>query len=77
MVRTRLREHNSRYHGFLRTLCTVFKEEGVTGLYGGMATHYIRQVPNSCLMIGTYELVIYLLQSWNLMKNSNEEIFDN
>ncbi|VDQ09904.1 unnamed protein product [Trichobilharzia regenti] len=68
VARTRLREDSGRYHGFFRTLYTVGKEEGIRGLYRGMATHYIRQVPNSCIMIGTYEFVVFLLQSWDLTK---------
>ncbi|CAH8668079.1 unnamed protein product [Heterobilharzia americana] len=65
VVRTRLREESGQYRGFFRTLLTVGKEEGISGLYRGMATHYIRQVPNSCIMIGTYEFVVFLLQSWD------------
>ncbi|KAG5452772.1 Solute carrier 25 member 36-A [Clonorchis sinensis] len=68
VVRTRLREADGRYRGFFRTLRRVYVEEGYSGLYRGMGTHYIRQVPNSCIMIGTYEMVVFLLQSWGLTK---------
>ncbi|VEL43067.1 unnamed protein product [Protopolystoma xenopodis] len=68
VVRTRLREESSRYHGFLRTLRTVFREEGFIGLYRGLSAHYLRQVPNHCIMIGTYEGVVFLLQSWGLTR---------
>ncbi|CAH8680447.1 unnamed protein product [Schistosoma rodhaini] len=69
VARTRLREETGQYRGFFRTLHLVGKEEGLSGLYRGMATHYIRQVPNSCIMIGTYEFVVFLLQSWDLTKD--------
>ncbi|THD27103.1 Solute carrier family 25 member, partial [Fasciola hepatica] len=68
VVRTRLREADGQYRGFLNTLRRVAQEEGVSGLYRGMGTHYIRQVPNSCIMIGTYEVVVFLLQSWGFTK---------
>ncbi|KAK4474987.1 hypothetical protein MN116_002089 [Schistosoma mekongi] len=68
VARTRLREETGQYHSFFRTLHTVGKEEGISGLYRGMGTHYVRQVPNSCIMIGTYEFVVFLLQSWDLTK---------
>ncbi|CAH8670730.1 unnamed protein product [Schistosoma margrebowiei] len=70
VARTRLREETGQYRGFFRTLHLVGKEEGLSGLYRGMATHYIRQVPNSCIMIGTYEFVVFLLQSWDLTKDT-------
>ncbi|CAH8596601.1 unnamed protein product [Schistosoma turkestanicum] len=70
VARTRLREETGQYKGFFRTLHSVGKEEGLSGLYRGMATHYIRQVPNSCIMIGTYEFVVFLLQSWDLTKDT-------
>ncbi|VDP75054.1 unnamed protein product [Schistosoma mattheei] len=70
VARTRLREETGQYRGFFRTLHLVGKEEGISGLYRGMATHYIRQVPNSCIMIGTYEFVVFLLQSWDLTKDT-------
>ncbi|CAH8650339.1 unnamed protein product [Heterobilharzia americana] len=73
VVRTRLREESGQYRGFFRTLLTVGKEEGISGLYRGMATHYIRQVPNSCIMIGTYEFVVFLLQSWDLTKDTRAQ----
>ncbi|KAM7532765.1 hypothetical protein Aperf_G00000129627 [Anoplocephala perfoliata] len=68
VARTRMRERGNRYQTFVGTLLTVFREEGWRGLYRGLGTHYIRQVPNSCIMIGTYEWVVYLLHSWNLVR---------
>ncbi|KAA0188407.1 Mitochondrial substrate carrier domain-containing protein, partial [Fasciolopsis buskii] len=70
VIRTRLREADGQYRGFLHTLRRVASEEGASGLYRGMGTHYIRQVPNSCIMIGTYEVVVFLLQSWGFTKTT-------
>ncbi|KAI9561570.1 hypothetical protein GHT06_012529 [Daphnia sinensis] len=63
VVRTRLREENSRYRGFFQTLHTVFREEGHRGLYRGLSTQLVRQIPNTAIMMTTYEAVVYLLKS--------------
>jgi len=63
VARTRLREGNSRYHGFFQTLSTVFREEGYRGLYRGLGTQLIRQIPNMAIMMTTYEATVYLLNS--------------
>ncbi|CDS37542.1 mitochondrial carrier protein [Echinococcus multilocularis] len=69
VARTRMRERGNKYRTFVGTLLTVLQEEGWRGLYRGLGTHYIRQVPNSCIMIGTYEWVVYLLYSCNLVSS--------
>ena len=69
VARTRLRQQENellgtnKYKSFLQTLKTVAKEEGWTGLYGGLGTHLLRQVPNTAIMFFTYEFVVYLLDS--------------
>ena len=45
VVRTRLREEGSKYRTFLQTLKTVYYEENIAGLYRGLLTHLIRQIP--------------------------------
>lgn len=61
VARTRLREENSRYRGFFQTLYTVFREEGHRGLYRGLGTQLVRQIPNMAIMMTTYEATVYLL----------------
>ncbi|XP_074654977.1 solute carrier family 25 member 36-A-like isoform X2 [Tubulanus polymorphus] len=61
VVRTRLREEGNKYKGFLQTLRTVFVEEGYRGLYRGLFTQLVRQIPNTAIMMSTYEAVVYLL----------------
>ncbi|XP_076828263.1 solute carrier family 25 member 36-A [Brachyhypopomus gauderio] len=61
VIRTRLREEGSRYRSFFQTLGTVFREEGSGALYRGLSTHLVRQIPNTAIMMCTYELVVYLL----------------
>ncbi|KAL9971647.1 hypothetical protein ACROYT_G017843, partial [Oculina patagonica] len=71
VARTRLRQQESeflgkhKYRSFLQTLKTVVKEEGWSGLYGGLGTHLLRQVPNTAIMFFTYEGVVHLLESSN------------
>ncbi|EDO49687.1 predicted protein [Nematostella vectensis] len=68
VARTRLRQQESeflgrqKYRSFFQTLGTVLREEGWRGLYGGLGTHVIRQVPNTAIMFFTYEGVVYILR---------------
>lgn len=64
VVRTRLREEGNKYRSFFQTLVLVAKEEGRRGLYRGLATQLVRQIPNTATMMATYELVLYLYSSW-------------
>eukprot|EP01032_Pedospumella_encystans_P017511 gene17511-19950_t len=61
VVRTRLREQATmgvfKYRGFLGALSTIAREEGRSGLYGGMGMHLLRSVPNAAVMFLSYELV--------------------
>lgn len=61
VIRTRLREEGSKYRSFFQTLTTVPREEGYRALYRGLFTHLVRQIPNTAIMMCTYELVVYLL----------------
>lgn len=36
-------------------------EEGVKGLYRGLGTQLIRQIPNTAIIMATYEAVVYVL----------------
>ncbi|XP_060578104.1 solute carrier family 25 member 36-A-like [Ruditapes philippinarum] len=64
VVRTRLREEGNKYRSFFQTLLLVGKEEGYRGLYRGLATQLVRQIPNTATMMATYELVVYLYECW-------------
>uniref|UniRef100_A0A1B0CGB1 Uncharacterized protein n=1 Tax=Lutzomyia longipalpis TaxID=7200 RepID=A0A1B0CGB1_LUTLO len=61
VARTRLREEGSKYRSFWQTLATVWREEGRRGLYRGLATQLVRQIPNTAIMMTTYEGVVYIL----------------
>jgi len=61
VARTRLREEGNKYRTFWQTLHTVWKEEGKAGIYRGLATQLVRQIPNTALMMATYEAVVYVL----------------
>ncbi|XP_064459687.1 mitochondrial carrier protein Rim2-like isoform X2 [Ornithodoros turicata] len=61
VARTRLRQEGNKYRSFFQTLLLVWREEGYQGLYRGLATQLVRQIPNTAIMMATYEAVVYLL----------------
>ncbi|XP_053610454.1 mitochondrial carrier protein Rim2 isoform X2 [Plodia interpunctella] len=61
VARTRLREEGNKYRKFWQTLHTVCMEEGYRGVYRGLGTQLVRQIPNTAIMMSTYEAVVYLL----------------
>lgn len=69
VARTRLRQQESsflgkqKYHAFFQTLRTVVREEGFYGIYGGLGTHLLRQVPNTAIMFFTYEAIVHVLEN--------------
>jgi len=60
VIRTRLREQISqhKYTGLWQATVLITREEGLAGLYGGMAPHLMRVVPNAAVMFLTYETVV-------------------
>lgn len=62
VARTRLREEGNKYVGFFQTLKVIFHEEGSKGLYKGMGTHLLRQIPNSMIVMITYEFIVNYLK---------------
>ncbi|KTF86989.1 hypothetical protein cypCar_00013078 [Cyprinus carpio] len=62
VIRTRLREEGTKYRSFFQSLSLVIREESYRALYRGLATHLVRQIPNTAVMMCTYEFVIYLLK---------------
>lgn len=63
VARTRLREEGNKYRSFWQTILTVWKEEGKAGLYRGLGTQLVRQIPNTAIMMATYEAVVYVLSN--------------
>lgn len=67
VARTRLRQESVKeakdklYKGFMQTIQKVYKDEGWSGLYGGMGAHLMRQVPNTVIMFFTYESIVNFL----------------
>ncbi|XP_057326654.1 solute carrier family 25 member 36-A [Microplitis mediator] len=62
VIRTRLREEGTKYKRFWQTLNTVYTEESIRGLYRGLTTQLVRQIPNTAIMMATYECVVYVLK---------------
>jgi solute carrier family 25 protein 33/36 len=62
VVRTRLRQAPTvsvgdgkvqmKYTGLVQCFKTVWKEEGMLGLYGGLTPHLLRVVPSAAIMFG-------------------------
>jgi solute carrier family 25 protein 33/36 len=65
VVRTRLRQApvvgsgKPKYSGLMNCLGTVYKEEGLAALYGGLVPHMLRVVPSAAIMFGVYEGVLW------------------
>ena len=73
VARTRLREEGNLYHGFWQTLRHVWLTEGRAGLYRGLATQLVRQIPNTAIMMSTYEAVVYLCHKHNAANNNSHD----
>ncbi|KAF6035558.1 hypothetical protein EB796_006141 [Bugula neritina] len=61
VARTRMREEGDKYRRFWQTLSRVVVESGWRGLYGGLSAQLLRAVPNTALILLTYELTVYTL----------------
>ena len=65
VVRTRLRQPMVdgvyKYKSLIQTFRCIAIEEGINGLYGGLTTQVVRQIPNTAAMFVTYELVVSFL----------------
>lgn len=72
VARTRLREEGTKYRSFFQTLLTVYNEEGPRGLYRGLATQLVRQIPNTAIMMATYEAAVYVMTKYYC---PNEAVF--
>lgn len=66
VVRTRLREPGSKYRSFWQTMGLVYREEGRSGLYRGLLTNLLRQIPNTAVMMATYELTVHLVTKYQV-----------
>ncbi|XP_014672492.1 PREDICTED: solute carrier family 25 member 36-A-like [Priapulus caudatus] len=61
VARTRLRQPGNKYVRFWQTLFLVLRQEGWRAWYRGLGTQMVRQIPNTAIMMSTYEAVVYLL----------------
>ena len=65
VVRTRMRQAplqggRLKYTGLVQCFSTIWKEEGIASLYGGLTPHMLRVVPSAAIMFGMYEFVLRL-----------------
>ncbi|XP_065215023.1 solute carrier family 25 member 36 [Planococcus citri] len=75
VARTRLREEGLKYRSFWQTLSLVYQEEGHRGLYKGLSIQLIRQIPNTAIMMATYEAVVYLLTTYFDSRDANNNFY--
>lgn len=68
-----MRESGNKYQSFWQTLRLVAQEEGRRGLYRGLGTQLVRQIPNTAIMMATYELTVYLLNNYIKSRKVNLE----
>ncbi|XP_022597360.1 solute carrier family 25 member 33 [Seriola lalandi dorsalis] len=61
VIRTRLREEGSKYKYFFQTGRLIAVEEGYAAFYRGLIPQLIRQIPNTAIVLSTYELIVHLL----------------
>nr|XP_056721468.1 solute carrier family 25 member 33 [Euleptes europaea] len=62
VIRTRLREEGTKYKTFVQTAQLVAREEGYLAFYRGLFAQLMRQIPNTAIVLSTYELIVYLLE---------------
>ena len=74
VARTRLREEGTRYKSFWQTIRLVYREEGRRGLYRGLVTQLVRQIPNTAIMMSTYELTVYVLTNWVRRRQDRQDL---
>lgn len=48
-------DQRRKYNGLIRCFITVFREEGVAGLYGGLTPHLMKSVPAAMVYFTVYE----------------------
>uniref|UniRef100_A0A665UH00 Solute carrier family 25 member 33 n=1 Tax=Echeneis naucrates TaxID=173247 RepID=A0A665UH00_ECHNA len=61
VIRTRLREEGCKYKYFFQTGRLIAVEEGYAAFYRGLVPQLIRQIPNTAIVLSTYELIVHLL----------------
>ncbi|KAF0699826.1 Aste57867_9602 [Aphanomyces stellatus] len=65
VVRTRMRDQRTptdgsqpRYRSMVQSIQTIYKAEGLRGLYGGMPAHLMKTVPNAAIMYVVLEMIV-------------------
>ena len=48
-------DQKRKYTGLIRVFVTVFREEGIAGLYGGLTPHLMKSVPAAMVYFTVYE----------------------
>jgi len=51
-------DQKRKYSGLIRCFITVFREEGIIGLYGGLTPHLMKSVPAAMVYFTIYETML-------------------
>ncbi|KAF6761238.1 mitochondrial carrier protein RIM2 [Ephemerocybe angulata] len=66
VIRTRLRQAPTvngvvQYTGLVQCFVSIWKQEGMAGLYGGIMPHLTRSIPSAMITLGVYEFVLRVI----------------
>jgi solute carrier family 25, member 33/36 len=51
-------DQKRKYNGLIKVFLTVWKEEGIAGLYGGLTPHLMKSVPAAMVYFTIYESML-------------------
>lgn len=71
-----MRQEGNIYRGFWQTLSKVVMDEGYHGLYRGLVAQLVRAIPNTAIMMCTYELTVYALTPQNKQVDQGNDTID-
>ncbi|CAK4905880.1 unnamed protein product [Aphanomyces euteiches] len=54
----RMTWHHHRYRSMFQSIGTIYRMEGLRGLYGGMPAHLLKTVPNAAIMYVVLEIIV-------------------
>merc|ERR1712130_879731 len=55
-----------RYHGFIHAFTTIFKEEGVRGLWRGLSANILRNATYNCVELAAYDQIKQILLGFGM-----------
>ncbi|KFO22372.1 Solute carrier family 25 member 33 [Fukomys damarensis] len=62
IIKTGLQKEGTKYKSFVQMALLVFLEEGYLAFSRGLFAQLVWKIPNTAIMLSTYELIVYLLE---------------